>query len=319
SDKDSPEKLDAYWTLYECLLTTSKLVAPFVPFLSDTIWRNLASVFGEKSLESVHLCDYPLSDPAIVDEELSSRMRLLREIASLGRSARMDAKLKVRQPLAKVEVILTDNTHQPWLEAHDALLRTELNVKAIEYTADAEMYIDYEVQPNFKRLGPRVGKLMPAVKKTLSQAEGRVLLDELDSQGKVTLELGEAKIELDSDDIQVRLHAKPGWSAAQGPSCVVVLSTELTDELIREGLANDIVRLIQDRRKQLKCEFTDRIEIGIVTDSADLNAAIQDNTDHIKAETLADSLVFQPIAGCEGVEHQLGEANLVLYLKVVAS
>ena len=319
SDKDSPEKLDAYWTLYECLLTTSKLVAPFVPFLSDAIWRNLASVFGDKSLESVHLCDYPLSDPAIVDEELSSRMRLLREIASLGRSARMDAKLKVRQPLAKVEVILTDNTHQPWLEAHDALLRTELNVKAIEYTADAEMYIDYEVQPNFKRLGPRVGKLMPAVKKTLSQAEGKVLLDELDRQGKVTLGLGEAKIELDSDDIQVRLRAKPGWSAAQGPSCVVVLSTELTDELIREGLANDIVRLIQDRRKQLKCEFTDRIEIGIVTDSADLNAAIQDNIDHIKAETLADSLVFQPIAGCEGAEHQLGEADLGLYLKVVAS
>jgi len=318
-DKDSTEKLDAYWTLYECLLTTSKMAAPFVPFLTETLWRNLAGVFGKKPLESVHLCDYPLSDSSIIDEKLSTRMRLLREIASLGRSARMDAKLKVRQPLAKVEVILADNLHQAWLEAHDALLRTELNVKAIEYTADAEKYIDYEVQPNFKRLGPRVGKLMPAVKKTLSQTDGGTLLAELNSQGKVTLDVGDTKIELDSDDIQVRLRAKPGWSAAQGPSCVVVLATELTTELIREGRARDIVRLVQDRRKQLNCEFTDRIDIGIVTDSAKLSESINDNVDYIKAETLADSLVFRAIADCEGVEHQVGDADLMLFVKVVAS
>jgi isoleucyl-tRNA synthetase len=319
SDKDSQEKLDAYWTLYECLLNTAKMVAPFVPFLAETLWRNLAGVFGEKPLESVHFCDYPLCDPTIVDEELSTRMRLLREIASLGRSARMEAKLKVRQPLAGVEVILADDQHQAWLEAHEALLRTELNVKAIEYTADAEKYIEYEVQPNFKRLGPRVGKLMPAVKKALGQADGSLLLAELNSQGKVTLEVGDTKIELDNDDIQVRLRAKPGWSAAQGPSCVVVLSTELTTELIREGKARDIVRLVQDRRKQLSCQFTDRIDIGIVTDSDGLKVAIKDNIDYIKSETLADSLEFQAIGDCEGVEHRVGDADLELFVKVVAS
>ncbi len=319
SDKESPEKLDAYWTLYECLLSTCKLVAPFVPFLSDTLWRNLTSVFDGQALPSVHLCDFPTGDPAVVDEQLSTQMRLLREIASLGRSARMDAKLKVRQPLAKVEVILADNTHQPWLEAHDALLRTELNVKAIEYTTDAEKYIEYEVQPNFKRLGPRVGKLMPAVKKTLSQTDGGGLLAELNSTGKVTLNVGDETIELDTDDIQVRLHAKPGWSAAQGTSCVVVLSTELSDELLREGLARDLVRLVQDRRKQLQCDFTDRIEIGLATDSAELQAAVQDNLAYLTAETLADKVSHATLAGCDGVEHEIGEANVVLYVKVVAS
>jgi len=154
SDKQSPEKLDAYWTLYECLLTTSKLVAPFVPFLAETLWQNLAGVFGDQALQSVHLCDYPQAESSAVDETLSERMRLLREIASLGRSARMDAKLKVRQPLAKVEVILADTAHQAWLEEHDDLLRDELNVKKIEYTKDAETYIEYQVQPNFKRVGP---------------------------------------------------------------------------------------------------------------------------------------------------------------------
>ena len=111
-DQQAEDKLDAYWTLYECLLTLSKLIAPFVPFLAETMWQNLAGVFGDRAVESVHLCDYPLADAALIDQQLSERMQLLREIASLGRSARMNAKLKVRQPLALVEVILADDTHQ---------------------------------------------------------------------------------------------------------------------------------------------------------------------------------------------------------------
>ncbi|MEO8499015.1 MAG: DUF5915 domain-containing protein, partial [Planctomycetota bacterium] len=265
SDKQSPEKLDAYWTLYECLLSTSKLVAPFVPFLSETLWQNLAGVFGDRALQSVHLCDYPEADKSAIDVTLSERMRLLREIASLGRSARMDAKLKVRQPLAKVEVILADTTHQAWLEEHDELLRDELNVKKIEYTKNAETYIDYQVQPNFKRVGPRVGRLMPAVKKALTAADGGELLKQLNANGKVVMQIDGQAIEFDNEDLQVRLQAKEGWAAAQGPTTVVVLSTELTDELLREGHARDINRQIQDRRKQLDCDFTDRIEVGIVT------------------------------------------------------
>ncbi len=180
-DQQADDKVDAYWTLYECLLTLSKLIAPFVPFLAESIWRNLAGVFGERAVESVHLCDYPRPDTTLIDVRLSERMQLLREIASLGRSARMNAKLKVRQPLALVEVILANDTHQAWLREHDELLREELNVKEIAYTTQGEKYISYLVQPNFKRLGPRVGRLMPAVKKSLAGADGAAIAGRIET------------------------------------------------------------------------------------------------------------------------------------------
>jgi len=152
----------------------------------------------------------------------------------------MDAKLKVRQPLAKVEVILADNAHQAWLEAHDALLRDELNVKHVEYATRADQYIAYQIQPNFKRLGPRLGSLLPKVKQALGKTEGGRLLAEMRAAGKVTLVVDGQDVPLDSEDVQVRLQAKKGWAAAQGSQCVVVLSTELTPQLVREGLARDV-------------------------------------------------------------------------------
>jgi isoleucyl-tRNA synthetase len=157
-EKRSPDKLDAYWTLYQCLLTTAKLIAPFTPFMAETLWQNLAGVFGPRAEASVHLCDYPAVDAAAIDDRLSCQMDLLREIASSGLRVRMENKLKVRQPLSKVEVILADGEHQAWLTRHDALLREELNVKQVEYAQRADQYITYQVQPNFKRLGPRVGQ-----------------------------------------------------------------------------------------------------------------------------------------------------------------
>ena len=293
------------------------MIAPFTPFLAETLWQNLAGVFGGAALESVHLCDYPVGDPAAIDETLSARMKLLRDIASLGRSARMDNKLKVRQPLSKVEVILSDTTHQPWLEQHNELLREELNVKAIDYTKDADKYITYHVQPNFKRLGPRIGKLLPGVKQALAQADGGVLLAQLTATGKVTLEVGGDKVELDNEDIQVRLQAKPGWAAAQGPGVVVVLNTELTPTLIREGFANDLVRLIQDRRKEIDCKYTDRIELGVVTDSDELKTAIAENANYIQTETLADRLAAESLPNAEGQPHEIGGATVTLYVRVV--
>ena len=315
SEKDSPEKLDAYWTLYECLTTSAKMIAPFVPFLAETLWQNLK---GAKDPESVHLCDYPTGDASVIDDALSQQMRTLREIASLGRAARMDNKLKVRQPLASVHVILSDATHQKWLEAHDALLRDELNVKQIDYIRDAEKYITYQVQPNFKRLGPRVGKLLPGLKAELGKADGGKLLSELSSSGKVTLKVGGEPVELDSEDIQVRLQAKPGWAAAQGAGVVVVLNTELTPELIAEGYAKDFIRLVQDRRKAMELAYTDHIVIGMVTDSVELKAAIQANRDYILGETLADSLVFEALPGVEGQEVEVGDCKAILYVKKVS-
>jgi isoleucyl-tRNA synthetase len=242
-------------------------------------------------------------------------MKLLREIASLGLSARMANKLKVRQPLAKVEVILSDTAHQPWLEAHDELLRDELNVKQVSYTKDADKYITYLVQPNFKRLGPRIGKLLPAVKQALAKADGGKLLAELTARGKVTLSAGGESVELDNEDIQVRLQAKPGWAAAQGAASVVVLATELTPELLAEGLARDVVRLIQDRRKDLKLDFMDRIEVGIVGASGDLQRAIKANRAFICGETLATSLVFEPLPDAEACETTAGDEAISLLVR----
>lgn len=318
SDKSSQDKLDAYWTLYECLVTTSKLIAPFVPFVSEAIWQNLAGVFGDRATKSVHLCHYPTGDSSAINDELSRNMTLLREIASLGRSARMDAKLKVRQPLAKVEVVLKDIAQQTWLEEHDDILRHELNVKQVDYIQNADQYITYEVVPNFKRVGPRVGKLMPLVKKALGDANGADLLQSLTANGKVTLELGTDSVELDTEDIEVRLKAKEGWAAAQGNECVVVLSTELTRELILEGWANDVVRMVQESRKKLSLEYSDRIEICVECGDDEIREAIEANRDYILGETLGTQLEWQSCERGEKFDVEINGKPVALFIQVAS-
>jgi isoleucyl-tRNA synthetase len=323
SGVQSADKADVYWTLYECLLTTCKLIAPFVPFLAEEMWQNLAvAAFADKPtaarpVESVHLCDYPAGDSDVVDELLSQRMALVREIVSLGRSARMGAKLKVRQPLDLVEVILVNTEHQSWLEEHDALICDELNVKRIEFAAKADQYITFTILPDLKRLGPRLGKRLPILRKLLAEMDGGKLLAELELQGKLTLSLPDASVTLDAEDIQVRLQAKPGWAAAQGKMCVVVLSTQLSPELIAEGLARELVRVIQDRRKEMNCEFTDRIVVGLVTDSDELTEAVKQFRQYIQGETLAVEIVFVPLDGAEAAKVKAADYQLLLYVKTV--
>jgi isoleucyl-tRNA synthetase len=309
------------------------MIAPFVPFLAETIWQNLAvaglSEAGHSrgatglreasysAPESVHLCDFPTGDVSAVDEALSVRMNLVREIASLGRNARNAANLKVRQPLAKVEVVLADDTHRQWLEEHAGLIAEELNVKSVEFTTHGEEYISYSVVPNFKRLGPRLGKNMPAAKKLLGEVDAGKLLAELKTAGKTMLSLPDSStVELDNEDVEVRLTAKEGWAAAQGKGSVVVLSTELTPELLREGLARDVVRLVQDRRKEIGCEYTDRIEVALVTESRELAEAIELFYDFIAQETLAREIVEVPLPGAEPAEAKVLGHPLSLYVRV---
>ncbi|MEX2186456.1 MAG: class I tRNA ligase family protein [Pirellulales bacterium] len=363
SDKTDPDKLDAYWTLYECLLTTTKLIAPFTPFLAETIWQNIAvEVFGSRTIESVHFAEYPTGDfshPRFdADRErfgkmykhytlfagstqpnlevlnrfdgnlhnevknsrenpLSEEIQLVREISSLGRSARMIAKLKVRQPLSKVEIVLADEVQKELLRAHDENIRDELNVKQVEYTTHGEQYITYQVLPNFKRLGPRVGKHLPALKKALGEADGAKLLADMNAAGKIALTIGGEAIELDGEDIEVRLQAKPGWAAAQGKQCVVVLSTELTDELIQEGIAKDLVRAIQDRRKDIACEYTARIEVSIATTSEPVRAAIAAFAEYIQGETLAAKLHVTAEAISDAAEVTVADEPVRVSVRVV--
>jgi isoleucyl-tRNA synthetase len=316
--QESQDKADAYWTLYEVLLTISKLIAPYVPFLAETIWKTLTEPVHGRVRESVHLCDYPTATQDRCDLSLGLRMQVLREIASLGRSARMDSKLKVRQPLSRVEVSLASDEHIAWLREHDAIVREELNVKEIAYNAGNSPFIEYKILPDLKRLGPRIGKLLPKLKHVLGTADGAKLLSELQTAGKITLNLDGTELLLDTEDIQVRLQAKAGWTAAQGKQCVVVLSIDLTPELIREGYARDLVRLVQDNRKQMQCQFTDRIRIYLVCENPDLIIAFKENLDYITTETLAVEIVFaMPQANVEMLQFEIGEQALQLGIEVI--
>ncbi|MFM7108410.1 MAG: DUF5915 domain-containing protein, partial [Planctomycetaceae bacterium] len=294
-------KLDAYWTLYETLLTVARLAAPFVPFVTEEMWRNLAVVpFGTRVPESVHLTDFPTGDAALVDGDLMPRMALVRDIASLGRAARAAEKLKVRQPLAKVEVILAadDARHAAWLEAHAALVCDELNVKQFEICREPDRYITRAVQPDLKKLGPRFGKDLPRVRDALAKADASALLAALARDGKAALPLaGGGTAVVDKDDVLVRTTAKPGWAAAEGPSAVVVVAAELTPDLVAEGLVREVVHAVQTQRKALDLDFTDRIEVAFATDSAALKAALERHLDYVAAETLATGATVTAGAG----------------------
>jgi isoleucyl-tRNA synthetase len=244
-------------------------------------------------------------------------MAVLREIASLGRSARMDAKLKVRQPLASVQVSLASGEHVDWLRDHDEIVKAELNVKQIHYNLGNSDYIEYKVVPNFKLLGPKVGKLMPLVKSQLGSADGAQLLSQLKQHGKIALNIEGTTIELDSQDVEVRLQARSGWTAAQGRLCVVVLSTELTPELIAEGLARDLVRLIQDFRKSLDLQRDARIQLFLDYDSSELKNAIAQNQAYIVSETLTVEVVQAPVpADVSSQQHEIGDSQIGIGIRV---
>ena len=296
-------KLDAYWTLYETLLTIARLSAPFIPFVSEAIWRNLAvAPFGAAVPESVHLTDYPSGSEALVDRDLVRRMALVRDVSSLGRAARAVEKLKVRQPLSKVEVILAeghgDAADAAWLEAHADLVCDELNVKQFEICREPDRYITRAVLPDLKKLGPRLGKDLPKARDAITKTDAAALLAALSRDGRATIPLaggGEAVIE--KDDVMIRTTAKEGWAAAEGPRAVVVVASQLTPELIAEGLVREVVHAVQSQRKTLDLEFTDRIELAFDTSSPELKAAIERHLDYVASETLASGATFGVLAG----------------------
>jgi len=283
------DKWAAYQTLWSCLATVSKLIAPFTPFFAESLYQNLVRSQDDNAEQSVHLCDYPEVDETKIDRPLLQEMSIVREIASLGRSARMDARIKVRQPLDVVEVVLADPSHKDWLTAHLPLISDELNVKRIEFVEEAERYVTYEIKPNFKVLGPKFGKLAPQIKKALTAVNAAELRQQLEQKNKADLAVNGEIVELTPEDVQVTLSAKPGWTAAQGPQVVVVLSTELSDELKAEGLARELVHLIQNARKEEQLDYQARIKLRVNASGA-VADAIESFNDYICHETLAKEL-----------------------------
>ena len=314
------DKLDAYWTLYECLLEICRLSAPFVPFVTEAIWQNLAvAAFGNRVAESVHLCDYPSGRAELVDADLARRMALVRDIASLGRAARASAKLKVRQPLAKVEVILADGAADAdvaWLASHASIVCDELNVKACEICEDPQRYITRSVQPDLKKLGPRLGKHLPKVRAALTSADAAALLAEASASGSVTVSLDNGEtVSIARDELLVRTTAKEGWAAAESERAVVVISAELTEALIAEGLVREVVHAVQSKRKTLDMEFTDRIELAFATSAAPLRAALEQHLDYVASETLATHASFAELPGADHEELELDGHPLTIMVR----
>ncbi len=280
------DKLDAHWTLYECLVTTAQLLAPFLPFVTEEIWQNLVVGHLPDAPASVHMSDYPAADEQAVDQELSEVMNLVRDLVSLGLQVRTQNVLKVRQPLSKAQLVLTLPQLRTPVASHVALIADELNVQEVAFVEDASAFVTYEVKPLFPRLGPRVGKAMPALKKALAATDGGAILQALDQDGKYVVDAGGTPVELTPDDVQVSLTAKEGFAAASGKAGVVILTTTLTPELIQDGHFREVLHHVQTVRKDLDLEYTARIEVALSGAETPL-AAVRGREATLATEVLA--------------------------------
>lgn len=286
----SKDKDAAYWTLFECLVSVAQLSAPFTPFFSDWTWANLMGSPFKEAPESVHLSSYPKVLTEKVNKDLEREMRLVRDVVSSGLAARGAAKIKVRQPLTKIEVVVGSSEDRQIVLRHNDLICDELNVKGVEFTETPETYVSYKVLPNFKVLGKKLGKEMGLLQGILKNASGAELYKELRSKGFVELTLPSAKMSFDSSELEVRLEAKPGFAAEQGKSCVVILSTEISPELKKEGFAKDIVRAIQSMRKDASLEYNAKILVGVRHQSPEIAETLSLFNEMIRGEVLAVSI-----------------------------
>ena len=294
-----PDKLDAYWTLWETLVALAKLLAPFLPYATEEIWQNLVRrPLPADAEESVHLCDYPAPDAAAIDPELSRVMGAVREIVSLGLQVRTTEKLRVRQPLSAAELVLSDPSLEAALREHLGLVRDELNVHEVHFVPRADDYVRYVVKPNFRALGPRVGGRMPALKAALEKADGAALLRRLEQTGRCSIAVAGSEIALSSDEIAVSLEALPGFAAAAGSVGVVVLRTQLDDALVAEGLFREVLNRVQTLRKELDLEYTGRIDLTLAG-APELLAAVRPRVAELGREALASRIVLgaPPMAG----------------------
>ncbi|MFW5856431.1 MAG: isoleucine--tRNA ligase [Planctomycetota bacterium] len=313
---EDTDKWAAWWTLYECLVGAALLNAPVLCFMAEEMYRRLVAGVIPGAPESVHLHPWPAADEAAIDEAVEAQMDRVREIASLGLSARASCKLKVRQPLGEAEVILADPADRAPVEALAEIIRDEVNVKALHFTQDAETYVSFEVRPNFKTLGPRLGKDVKQAAGALAKLDAAAVARAANAGEPVTVAYEGGSVDLGPEDLDIRLQAREGYVAAQGPHCVVVLNTEVTPELKREGLAREVVSRIQALRKELDLPFEARIAVGVEGDDA-IAEAVAAHEEMIRRETLAAELAVGAVAGGETREVSVEKTPVVLSLRVV--
>ncbi|MFV9504273.1 MAG: isoleucine--tRNA ligase [Oscillochloridaceae bacterium umkhey_bin13] len=320
------DKQAAYQTLYTCLLTLAKLTAPFTPFMSEAIYRNLTGQTGgaadqaTSQADSVHLAVWPTVDASLLDEGLVAATEALLSAVSLGRAARKGANLKVRQPLSELWVRASDATALAGVRRFEADLRDELNVKAVRYLEASSEIVEYRLKPNLKLLGKKYGKQVPAITvalKALSGNEARAVAQACESNSPVTIMLDGQPLELLAAEVLVESSAPEGYAVAEGDGMLVALNTSVTSELRLEGAARDLVRSVQDARKSAGLAISDRIALYLEqADEADLlTQTLTVWGDYLRGETLATSLTVGAApaeAHRETVEFGDGQAVLGL-------
>lgn len=289
------DKLSAYWTLYESLVTLARLLAPFVPFFAEDLYRHLvAGPWGGAQPESVHLTRYPECDPSLIDEGLARRMDLVLEIVTLGRAARAEAGLRVRQPLREAIVVVADEALSREAAGLAKLAADELNVKAVRFAEDADLYVRYQVKPNFRLIGPRLGPLVQKLKGVLAEADGAALRAELESLGKVVVDAGGTEVSLSREELEVSLSAREGYAAKAGRSAVVVLDTAVDRELLEEWWAREVVAAVNGLRGDRSLPYEARIRLEIWC-GEELRRALEKHRGHLEGETLSKGVEFRAI------------------------
>ncbi|HTU16954.1 MAG TPA: DUF5915 domain-containing protein, partial [Gemmataceae bacterium] len=292
------DKQAAYQTLYTVLLTLTKLFAPIVPFLSETMYQNLRTA---DQPESVHLCDFPKVDADLIDEDLSTEMDRLLDLVSLGLSARNGVKIKVRQPLAELKVqAAADSEERAAVERFGDQLREELNVKVVSlHDPEWGPLLTPEVKPNMKTLGPKFGARLKDVIAAIANADPFDLAAKVREGSYIELPCGGETILLEPADLLVSVKAEEGWAGVVDRETHIALDTRITEELSREGMARDVVRHVQEQRKEAGLEMEDRIVLYLGTESEKLRAALDTHRDYLAAETLTVEWSSQPLMGAD--------------------
>jgi len=309
------DKLAAYDTLFTCLNTLSKIIAPVVPFFSDWLFRalNTHSINQGSEVESVHLTDWPEVESSWIDVDLESRMARAQLVSSLVLSLRKKEKIKVRQPLQKILIPILNSTMEKELDAVQHIILSEVNVKEIEFLSADNQLLVKKVKPNFKVLGKKLGPKMKVVGQAI-QSLNKEQIQKLESDGKIQLTIENESFEILIDEVELTTQDMPGWLVSTDGDTTVALDINITNALKQEGIAREMVNRIQNLRKELGFEVIDQIKIEYSGDS-ELQESVQNHTQYIASEVLASSISFNDSVA----EHETEVYEKPLFLKIIKS
>jgi isoleucyl-tRNA synthetase len=301
----SDDKISAYQTLYTCLEILSQLAAPIAPFYMDQLFIDLNRVTNRQPVDSVHLSDFPVANTLLIDKALEERMEIAQTISSMVLSLRKKTNIRVRQPLNRILIPLTEKDLKEKIEAVKTLILSEVNVKEIEYSEDDTILVKH-IKPNFKLLGPKFGKMMKSLSSALT-ALSKTEISQFEKEGVITVSLEGQDFQIAVSDVEIITQDIPGWQISTTGKLTVALDVTISDELRDEGLARELVNRIQNIRKESEFDVTDKIVITIEKNS-DLIKAVEKNYTYICSETLAEKLVFEDrILNNKGSEVELIE------------